>query len=754
MVLEDLDIVYDAKGRQQQRSRRRGLKRKGHDPPDPTVIPPAFLLTSQVAADLAAGLDASDILECYWLTRRVFLQGVANQTISVSKTALGLRYRPPPWDASADSSNVHKREIVLEYGPDRAGSKAENDVLPVVIENADTLESYVSWHNQAKVYYSQEIHALQYESATYMASVTGAVVADVLQEAAQYPSKRGSRRYQPWQVMLVNENPAHETEETAVVKLRSSSDVDFVTQLLHHLAVLGVDLLPVLRPTVYALELLTSQVSRRTVTPTTKGEMATFYQNLYACVNQLAAGKPASRTAATTTNYPLLATTMAPTASTSMAPVPSTITLAPSYGLDVADAKPTDVPTLPPRRRILEEADDNKTDTTITTMAPSIAAVPPTPSPTLVKTEQPTELVPPTRADPPPSSSAADAQKAAEEAHKAAQNATDIESATQAAQQAVDAAQQAVDATVFQEALLRQEALLSGNGEEMALTLSLCFSDPIYGIRSSATGSTANATKAFLYWDASYYFDLELVHPYIRVVTTTWTPPQIQKPTVSAFSPDSSLVDFSLAMVILGFSILGILLLIQRVSPSSSWRSAWLYKYQRWFFDPMHHNYDEEENEEVRRRSESRPLGGIQQPAEGIPYSMGGGGGGIAQRPSPLYVGGHFRKTRGASKDVLFRHSSSGASDTGGLGGDNGSVSGAGGDVEMIAQQKSVGSLNANDDAFSDVGDDDFMDETSVVSHRLFRDPELVEMPDLTSSSKVAVPVSLKRSTSGNFSIE
>ena len=87
------------------------------------------------------------------------------------------RYRPPPWDAEN-----FKREIVLEYGPDRSGTKAENDVLPVVIENADTLESYVSWHNEGKVYYSQEIHALQYESATYMASVTGAVVVDVLRE--------------------------------------------------------------------------------------------------------------------------------------------------------------------------------------------------------------------------------------------------------------------------------------------------------------------------------------------------------------------------------------------------------------------------------------------------------------------------------------------------------------------------------------------------------------------------------------------
>uniref|UniRef100_A0A7S3P8I9 Uncharacterized protein n=1 Tax=Amphora coffeiformis TaxID=265554 RepID=A0A7S3P8I9_9STRA len=746
-MLDDLDLVVDASGQRHERKRR--TKRKGHDKPDPTVIPPAFLLTNEVAEDLAAGLDASDVLECYWLTRRVFLQGVANQTISVSKTALGLRYRPPPW---ANENNPHKREIVLEYGPDRAGSKNENDVLPVLIPsdadgNGVAETSYVSWHNEGRVFYSQEIHALQYESATYMASVTGSVVADVLQQAARYPAQRGSRRYQPWQVMLVHNTDTTEdtttTEETATVKLRSSSDVDFIMDLMQRLATLGVDLLPVLRPTIYSLELTVQKVSRETVTPTTKAGMAVFYEKLYACVDQLASGQPASRTSvaketvsptpAPVDPTPVNPSTAAPTVAAGGG-VNDGATQAPSYGLEFTTASPSPAS----RMRILQSDGSElvNNETSVPTLVPTAT---PTHVPTWRVTSQPSVVVPPSPADPPPSSAASDAQKAAEEAHKAVQNATDIESAAQAAQQAVDAAQQAVDVTVTQEALLRKEALMSGNSEEMTLAVSLCFSDPIYGIRSSA--ANASSTPAYLYWDASYYFSLELVHPYVRVVPTTWTAPTPVKAKVSAFSPDSTFVDWSLVLFYVILGLLGLLLLAQRISPSSALRSQWLYKYQRWFFDPMHHNFDDAENDEVKR-AESRPLG-----RDGIPYSMSG----REQRPAPLYVGGNFRRNRAASKDILFKQqSSSGGSNGVGTGDD---VVSAPGDVEMVAQSKSVGSIHGG--SLSDLGEDEFMDEgDSTVSHRLFRDPEMVDLPDLTSSSKVAIPVSLRRSNSGTFSID
>lgn len=677
-MLDDLDVVHDVSGR-----RRRRTKRYSSDKPDPAELPPAFLLTTDEASDLAKGLDASDILECYWLTRRVYLQGIANQTLSISKTALGLRYRP--------DSDTQKREIVLEYGPDRAGTKNEYDMVPVVLDG-----TYVSWQNEGRVYYSKEIHALQYQSATFVASVTGAVVSVVLQEAARYASLRGSKRYQPWQVMDVKEGGIDGT--TAVVKLRSSSDVDFVTYLMERLASLGVDLRPVLRPTVYSLELTTSSVVRDTLTPSMKLDMATFYQRLHVCLEQLASGQPAKATPVAT-----IAPSVAPLP-TAAPSIDNATTSVPTYPLYFDVPVPTAQPTLGDRRLAANE----------TEAAPSPSWSPSTAVPTSLPTSQPTIILPPSPADPPPSSTVADAQKAAEAANAAAQNATDIESATQAAQQAVDAAQQAVDVTVTQEALLRQEALLSGNGQSMALTASLCFSDPIYGIRER------NESVAYLYWDASYYFSLKLVHPYIRVVPETWIPPQPPSLSVSPFARGGGAVDWSLAILILTATLVGIFLLIQRLNPSSSWRSQWFYKYQRWFFDPMHHNYDEEaDDEEIKRVLGS---GAVRQ--HRIPFAMGA-------RPTSAYLHAGIRR-RGNSKELFVgRHL------------DDDSVGGSGGDVELV-----VASNNESDDdrgAFSDQ-EEDFMDEAmsgSTHSHRLFRDPKLVELPDLTGSSKVAVPVSV-----------
>ena len=728
-------------------NRRRQLKRFAA-PPDPSTLPPAHLLTTTAAQALADGWDASDVLECYWLTRRVYLQGVANTTISVTKTALGLRYRPPPWKEDASNPAAGVREIVLEYGPDRAGVKSELDVLPVILGtnndrdpgSTDTLP-YVSWANEGKVWYTQAITRgttadQYYESATYMASVTGAVVVNVLRQAALYSSRRGAKRYQPWQVMLLssgggggggggaNSDPNQPpVEETATIKLRSSSDVDFVTYCLDHLARLGVVLLPVLRPTVYAVELTASRVSRETLTPQGKAAMAHFYTHLYDCVNQLASGLPAARIDDDEDNE----NTKSP-----------------------ATFLPTTAPTLPPRRRYLQdEPSDNNPRPSL---SPSTAV--PTVRPTYPRTPLPTVIVPPSPADPPPSSTAENAQKAAEEAQKAAQNATDLETAAQAAQQAVDAAQQAVDATVTQEALLRQEALVSGTAPEMAQTVSLCFSDPVYGLRQAGKNmnqtNTTKSTTAFIYWDSSYYFSVDLVHPYVRVVPTMWTPPHAMTTSdaTDILAPDSHLVDVALAFVMAGLVLLGVILLCQRVSPSSAWRNQWLYKYQRAFFDPLNHNYDDDEMEEWNRRlSEERPLGQV-----GIPSSMGGTG---AQTRTPLFVGGRSRRSLSDNGRRL-----SASLDQSNSSGIRRKHSASSGDLEMVVKAATAAAaaggpptssgVSAGENV-SDFGDDEFLDETSVTSHRLFRDPDMVEMPDLSSSSKVAVPVSLKfnRANSG-----
>jgi hypothetical protein len=134
----------------------------------------------------------------------------------------------------------------------------------------------------------------------------------------------------------------------------------------------------------------------------------------------------------------------------------------------------------------------------------------------------------------------------------------------------------------------------------------------------------------------------------------------------------------------------------------------------------MHHNYDEEaDDEEIKR-----VLGSGAVRHHRIPFAMGA-------RPTSAYLHAGIRR-RGNSKELFVgRHL------------DDDSVGGSGGDVELV-----VASNNESDDdrgAFSDQ-EEDFMDEAmsgSTHSHRLFRDPKLVELPDLTGSSKVAVPVSV-----------
>jgi hypothetical protein len=750
---------------QSQQDEQRILKRPPHSRPDENVIPPAKLLTLDAAQALADGWDASDVLECYWLTRRVFLQGVANATISVTKTALGVRYRPPT--VPGGDTTTLRREITLEYGPDRAGMKSQHDLLPVVYlpDNAMTDSSsatgnipYVNWSNEGKVWYTTEIHAQQYESATYMASVTGAVVQAMLREAAMYTSRRGAKRYQPFQVLLVRDEQRSDPndngnvkEETATIKLRSSSDVDFVQHCLHHLATLGVVLWPVLQPTTYTLELTARKVSRETLTPTSKTDMAHFYARLYACVDQLASGLPAARIDDDgedddDDNY---------------LPIDDDLLVPSSASL------PTTSPTLEPRRRYRTLQDDTPTGNGDDSSTPGVAPSPspvagvPTYRPTSIRTPMPSVIVPPSPADPPPSATAEDAQKAAEEAQKAAQNATDLETAAQAAQQAVDAAQQAVDATVTQEALLRQEALLGGTAPEMTRTIALCFSDPLYGIRTS---DAANASvPTFVYWDNSYYFAIDLVHPYARVVPNTWVPPHAVSPSDSAaiLSSDGRMVDISLAFVMVGLCLLGVVLLCQRVSPSSAWRNQWLYKVQRWFFDPLHHSYDQDEEEEWHlQSSESRPLGQV-----GIPSSMGGGGGGgstSGKTPRPhLYVGGNFRK-RSMSAGRLSQLSRSAT----GTNTPRRKLSSSEGDLEMVTSPAGAAAaadtaatsgngstdmvVSAEDLSDLDMGDEEFLDEMSIASLRRFRDPNHVEMPDLSSSSKVAVPVSLKHHNSSH----
>jgi hypothetical protein len=183
---------------------------------------------------ITAGWDASDVLECYYLTRRTFLHGLANSTIPITKVALGIRYRPP----AALSAVKHKvLELTLEYGPSRAGPDSQHESIPRVVPDDDG--AFVSWDNEAKVYYTTEIDASVYMRANYLASLSGAILAKLLQEALDFVEASRHRRYQPFAVYAAV-NPDEEKIKEPRQLLRSSSDVDFLFQLYRTLARLGV----------------------------------------------------------------------------------------------------------------------------------------------------------------------------------------------------------------------------------------------------------------------------------------------------------------------------------------------------------------------------------------------------------------------------------------------------------------------------------------------------------------------------------
>jgi hypothetical protein len=148
------------------------------------------------------------------------LHGLVNSTITVTKQALGLRYRP-----QADKSTVGgvyavkaPLELRLEYGPMRAGATLSHESIPRVVRETELSgeTAYVSWENEGKVYYTTAISNSGYLTANYLASLTGAVLNDLLLTAVEYAEQH--RRYQPFAVYQ---------QQTQKLLLRSSSDTDF-----------------------------------------------------------------------------------------------------------------------------------------------------------------------------------------------------------------------------------------------------------------------------------------------------------------------------------------------------------------------------------------------------------------------------------------------------------------------------------------------------------------------------------------------
>ncbi len=247
-------------------------------------------------SELISHLDASDVVECYVVTRmaplanlavfgvgsavggtdsgkdRAMLDRSTNATVSnvgdntpasapiatpsvpsgpivIRKSALAFRYRPRVASAShrqslsRDQSRHEKYfELTLEYGPQRAGAAKTSESIPIVRMDTDSFSmnsnigKYVSWENEGRVYHSTQI-SKEWTDAYYMAPISGVVFEKIIQRAVDYSSTRP--RYQPFEVVSI---------PSGNLILRSSDSDDFVWDMFHALAELYVVIDPLLVP--------------------------------------------------------------------------------------------------------------------------------------------------------------------------------------------------------------------------------------------------------------------------------------------------------------------------------------------------------------------------------------------------------------------------------------------------------------------------------------------------------------------------
>jgi len=239
-------------------------------------IPMAQILTRGTLAALTK-LDAGDMVECYALTRLAKLKSifgsVGNNTpsnMSIVKSLLAFRYLPP-----SHAMGKEPFELTLEYGPQRTGLLMNHEAMPI-LNDIEGEEKFVSWENEGKVYYNQEIVSTGYITAHYIAPTTGAVLSKILSLAVEYPSIYP--RYQPFEVSNMGK-----------LVIRSSNSDDFVWHMFDYLARMNVDIQPVLVPQRMKLRLYVDDVQKATGIEAGM-EAAEFLEGLYGCTNQIQRG--------------------------------------------------------------------------------------------------------------------------------------------------------------------------------------------------------------------------------------------------------------------------------------------------------------------------------------------------------------------------------------------------------------------------------------------------------------------------------
>jgi hypothetical protein len=334
----------------------------------------------------------------------------------------------------------------------------------------------------------------------------------------------------------------------------------------------------------------------------------------------------------------------------------------------------------------------------------------------LVEEEDTNDTIFSTIAAPPPSSLLSPTMNQAEQqANEEAQPHDATDSAAQ---------QKAADAITSQtqlELLAAQTNLLSGNGESMVTSVLTCFTNPRYQLSSS--NNKSSSVLFYLYVDGATYYRLNLTAPYLNVATVD-RPIPLPPPMMGSGSGGGDVVDWTLLLILSAVLTMGVVLVFQRIG--FKFFSS-LYKLQKWFFSPTNSGYDSEEEEAAMQMGQGfeHAFG-----EDVIPFSMGG------RRPHAAATLNLRRKRQQGSKhgddDDDFYDDAR-----------NGREEHHHGDLEMVVDPLMMGSpMRGRSDSLSSGGRKSgpvIMD----LPDRLARDPDLVDLPNLSSRSKVAVPVAI-----------
>jgi len=148
------------------------------------------------------------------------------------KSALAFRYFRSPL-SSFYSTPKPPFQYTIEFGPHRTPDGAD-----AAVHLCDNGKYPVQWDDTARVYHSDTFDPKEWDTAVYLAPISGAVLTRLLGDAARF---RVGERYQPFSVLDWNDPQGKPLVE-------SSTSDDFVWDMFNRLADMDVDIHPVLVP--------------------------------------------------------------------------------------------------------------------------------------------------------------------------------------------------------------------------------------------------------------------------------------------------------------------------------------------------------------------------------------------------------------------------------------------------------------------------------------------------------------------------